>query len=82
MHTAKSQFERCYLLGQKILASSAHSGTFKVRPVGQILLLSSSYIVNKNNNFGLRQFFEGPYLSEEKKYDQGKYTDPCQRSLY
>ena len=23
--------------------------------------------MNKTNNFGLRQFFEGPYLSEEKK---------------
>jgi hypothetical protein len=60
---------RNYLLGQKILASSVHSCTFKVRPIGQILLLSSCYIVNQeNNNFGLHQLFEGPFVSEKKTF--------------
>jgi hypothetical protein len=32
-----------------------------------ILRLSSCYIVNQeNNNFGLHQFFEGPFFSEKK----------------
>jgi hypothetical protein len=60
-------YSRNYLLGQKILASSAHSCILKVRPMGQILRVSSCYIVNQdNNNFGLHQFFEGQFLSKKE----------------
>jgi hypothetical protein len=59
--------ERNYLLDQKILAHFVHSCTFKERPKGQILWLSSCYIVNQeNNNFGLYQCFQGPFLSEKQ----------------
>ena len=58
--------KRNYLLGQKILASSVYSCTFKVRLI-QILRLSFCYIVNQeNDNFGLHHFLEAPFLSEEK----------------
>ena len=38
-----------------------------MRPKGQILRLSSCYTVNQqNNNFGLHQFLEGPFLTEKQ----------------
>jgi hypothetical protein len=59
LETPVNEHSKNYLLGQKILASSVHPCTFKVRPMGQILLLSSCYIVNQeNNNFRLHQFFD------------------------
>ena len=64
MHTATSQSSEKLLVGPE---NSDTFCTFKVRLKGQILRLSSCYIVNQeNSNFGLHQFFEGPFLSEKK----------------
>jgi hypothetical protein len=51
------------LFGKKFLAGFVHSCTFKVRPVGQILLPYSCRAVNQENNFGLHQFLEEPFFS-------------------